>query len=433
VPQGLFWSVAICSLVLVFPGEAGDASYKQGVLLHGAAAFIEALSEPAYILSTCLLVFKLQVTVETLASLAKCFTTLVLLLPSLHVPPLVAFGLAALVYSGTLFVGYWAYFLLYKGDLFKKMVSFQHLALRRVGDIDASMVSAYRSFTVQAIEKHFLGEGEKFVMAVFQPPYDQGVYGLVNNLGSIVVRTAFQPFEQAIFTAFSMTSKSKRKAGSLQRQADLLLLLLKLVSVFAGICIAFGPSYSFTLLWFSYGKKWALTEAPRILSVYCFYISAMAFNGVSEAFMHATADEAALKRINASLVAFSIIHSVTSIVLVKTLGTYGLVLAGCVSMLTRVAYCWRYTADYFSAAKCPLGSILPAPASMAAGLVCCTLVVVSERIHIPPGGEESASFDKVLRHFLFGAGLGVTLLFILYRKENAMLNSLKMFRKGKEE
>ena len=41
------------------------------------------------------------------------------------------------------------------------------------------------------------------VMAVAQGPYDQGVYGLVANLGSLVVRTIFQPFEEAAFTAFS--------------------------------------------------------------------------------------------------------------------------------------------------------------------------------------------------------------------------------------
>lgn len=35
------------------------------------------------------------------------------------------------------------------------------------------------------------------------PQADQGVYGLVANLGSLVVRTLFQPFEEAAFAAFS--------------------------------------------------------------------------------------------------------------------------------------------------------------------------------------------------------------------------------------
>ena len=41
------------------------------------------------------------------------------------------------------------------------------------------------------------------VMAMGQSAYDQGVYGLVSSLGSLVVRTLFQPIEEAAFTAFS--------------------------------------------------------------------------------------------------------------------------------------------------------------------------------------------------------------------------------------
>ena len=40
------------------------------------------------------------------------------------------------------------------------------------------------------------------VMAMGQSAYDQGVYGLVSSLGSLVVRTLFQPVEEAAFTAF---------------------------------------------------------------------------------------------------------------------------------------------------------------------------------------------------------------------------------------
>lgn len=57
----------------------------------------------------------------------------------------------------------------------------------------------------QAAEKLALAEGSKMVM-VTQPPAAQGVYGLVTNLGALVVRTAFQPFEEAAFTAFSTST-----------------------------------------------------------------------------------------------------------------------------------------------------------------------------------------------------------------------------------
>ena len=46
-------------------------------------------------------------------------------------------------------------------------------------------------------------EGSKMVMALCQSSYNQGVYGLVTNLGSLVVRTIFFPVEEAAFRAFS--------------------------------------------------------------------------------------------------------------------------------------------------------------------------------------------------------------------------------------
>jgi len=44
------------------------------------------------------------------------------------------------------------------------------------------------------------------VMALCQSSYNQGVYGLVTNLGSLVVRTIFFPVEEAAFRAFSRPS-----------------------------------------------------------------------------------------------------------------------------------------------------------------------------------------------------------------------------------
>ena len=46
-------------------------------------------------------------------------------------------------------------------------------------------------------------EGSRMVMALCQSSYNQGVYGLVTNLGSLVVRTIFFPVEEAAFRAFS--------------------------------------------------------------------------------------------------------------------------------------------------------------------------------------------------------------------------------------
>jgi oligosaccharide translocation protein RFT1 len=52
-------------------------------------------------------------------------------------------------------------------------------------------------------EKLLLAEGSKLALVAVESSYNQGVYGLVSNLGSLVVRIVFQPFEEVAFATFS--------------------------------------------------------------------------------------------------------------------------------------------------------------------------------------------------------------------------------------
>lgn len=76
----------------------------------GAAAFLEVLSEPLYILAAARLQFGLRVAVETVAMGAKGLLTLALVRSPAH-PPAIAFSWAQLLYAGITLLGYAAYFL----------------------------------------------------------------------------------------------------------------------------------------------------------------------------------------------------------------------------------------------------------------------------------------------------------------------------------
>ena len=67
---------------------------------------------------------------------------------------------------------------------------------------------------VQAGEKLLLQEGSRVVMVLCATSDSQGVYGLVTNLGSLVVRTLFQPLEEAAFLAFSQPQVPPDDPGS---------------------------------------------------------------------------------------------------------------------------------------------------------------------------------------------------------------------------
>eukprot|EP00736_Rhodelphis_marinus_P006550 Rmarinus@m.12372 len=69
---------------------------------------------------------------------------------------------------------------------------------------DAHVLKLFASFTWQSFEKYLLTEGERLVLVITAPPLsDQGVFGLVTNLGSLVARFLFQPVEEASFALFS--------------------------------------------------------------------------------------------------------------------------------------------------------------------------------------------------------------------------------------
>lgn len=137
----------------------------------------------------------------------------------------------------------------------------------------------------------------------------QGVYGLVSNLGSLVVRTLFQPLEEAAFAAFSAwgaeakastpaepaseksgrsstkasgssSSSSRGEAGmKLQPLLRALSPMVKAVALLGLLAAAFGPSYSYVLLRLVYGTRWSETEAPAVLAAYSVYVLLLALNG----------------------------------------------------------------------------------------------------------------------------------------------------------
>jgi oligosaccharide translocation protein RFT1 len=218
---------------------------------------------------------------------------------------------------------------------------------------------------LKAVEKLVLSEGNKMVLVARETSYSQGVYGLVANLGSLVVRTVFQPFEEATFTAYSASGGVVLIAacvgwGSWHRgiellgpallgqqaltllrgvllcgkgvhaghsepvqQAQLLCILVRCVCIIGLVAAAFGPAYSFLLLRLMYGERWSGTDAPAALAAYSAYILVLALNGTLEAFMHAVASGHQLSRINGWLVVFAVVHLTLSVVLVHMGGVVG--------------------------------------------------------------------------------------------------------------
>lgn len=93
------------------------------------------------------------------------------------------------------------------------------------------------------------------------------MYGLVNNLGSLVVRTLLFPFEEATFAAFSHDTAAAPTKAALRRDVELLSALLRGIALVGLLSACFGPPYASTAVQVLY-PQWADTDAAQALALY---------------------------------------------------------------------------------------------------------------------------------------------------------------------
>ena len=331
--------------------------FHSAILLQGLAAFLELCSEPFYILSTVRLWFGIRVGTEAAATLAKNILTLLLLMygsgtstSNLAVSPALAFSWGQVAYGSVTLLVFSTYFAFFASSEKKKTSGKQ----KDKYIIDRSILSICGTFSLQAAGKLLLAEGSKAVLATATALQEQGVYGLVNNLGSLVVRTVFQPYEEVAFVAFSRNDSSSngssKGGGEKDEDAAKMVKMTKEKGVLLGaltqgiallglVAAAFGPAYSYIVVLILYGRTWADSGAPQTLALYSSYIALLAINGTLEAFVHATADQRQLRQTNAVLVALSLCHMGVSVGGVKIAGGMGLLVADGVNMGLRIGYC----------------------------------------------------------------------------------------------
>ena len=231
-----------------------------------------------------------------------------------------------------------------------------------------------------------------------------GLYGEVQNLGSLAVRLVFWPVETSAFRTFSRfgvasdhglahvpasESSSMRAAaaadvrpgddagGLKQQQAQQEQEALQLLQgLHRGmLCVAllaacFAPCYAFTAVHVLLTRRWSATQAPALLAQYAVTLPVLASNGVLEACTHARMSSRRLLMSNIFMGAVAVVHAAGLLALRASSGSVAscttLIALDAVAMGARVLYSlwiiWRMHAGQIG----PVAKWLPSLPSVMA-------------------------------------------------------------------
>lgn len=234
--------------------------------------------------------------------------------------------------------------------------------------LSKSLLNLSFSLYIQSGIKYLLTQGDVLVSSALASLEDQGMYALSANYGGLIARMVFRPIEDSSRNLFAQlcTSPSaihkpngvkKDKiettvvgpSKNIKRAASILRDILRVYNIVGLIAFAVGPTAAPLLLNLVAGSRWSASGAGEVLGTYCYCIPLLAINGVSEAFVAATASTKELHWQSIWMGAFSAGFAGSAYVFLRVLqlGAKGLVWANCVNMSLRIVFNLYFVRSFF--------------------------------------------------------------------------------------
>lgn len=355
--------IVLCffGLVAIVFGGSGISTV---MILYWSGACLESLGEPWFNVFQNALIFRARLTSEMVAVFVRCVVSFVCVgYFQMH---LMGFGCAQFAYGLSYLITMVSHmrssgitnrdnpltlrdFLPSVGSCASKNKDLFYL-----GTIRRSTAHVAASSVLSSLVKHGLTEADKIVLTLSASNYNQGIYAVTNNYGSLVARMIFLPLEDAsklmfskyvatLRSAFSSTElkaeeKQQQCTTALQALKSLLIQLLRLVCIIGIFFPVFGFAYSELVVNLIFSRQWRSNETVNTLSYYCFYIFFMAINGISEAFVQSTFPASAYRLLSLGLLISTAVFVATAVPGIQYLGTSGIVIANCASYAARIIF-----------------------------------------------------------------------------------------------
>ncbi|KAH0952882.1 hypothetical protein HN011_004762 [Eciton burchellii] len=402
-------------LFLLSTTEALPLYYTFAVWSVGLSCIIELSSLIVQLVASAFLFVKLKIILDTImiAIRTMTFVPLILYHPE---NALLAFGIAQLVAAIFYTTSHYVYFHYYIVKL-NKCTQKRRMSLKDSSDeyvvrefpfrslidflpgqlenndshLDRKLTVLTWSFFRQGILKQILTEGERLIMTIMPVLTftEQGIYEVVNNLGSLAARFIFRPIEESGYFYFTQMIKrdkaiSDQNSMKMQESVNVLTQLCSVVMSIGLIVLVFGQSYSSTLLWLYGGSKLILPLPVLLLKAHCLAVLLLGINGVTECYTNATADSATINRSNLIMVYESIAFLGASYLFATWFGPVGFIFGNCVNMVLRIIHSATFiNRRYQNTFYHPLRGLVPKPMFSASLLVAALITNLSQAYFFP--------------------------------------------------
>lgn len=258
-----------------------------------------------------------------------------------------------------------------------------------VGRFSPRLISLSANVFLQTVVKHLLTQGDSLMLAAMSSLEDQGIYSLASNYGGLIARVIFQPIEESsrnLFSALLPYHESGHQGTQSVRIAKSHLVdILQVYGVLSVIAVPLVPGIVSPALHILGGRRWSSPKVDSLLSLYCYYIPFLAFNGITEAFVSSAAEPSELRRQTGWMGGFSACFGLAAYVFLELcgLGVRGLVLANIVNMSVRTMWSYYFIASYFCRhqSRLVIGDIRLHFSSYLAGFM--TYLLLAYQNHIP--------------------------------------------------